>query len=158
MTTATVFMTLTKIGVIATAALGCATASRGIGQGADATMQGPSALVALDPSVVLGRKSDLLTAAELSAALGLADMTAYDAVLRLRPGFLNPRDPVTGAIGARDVLPAVFVNGMYSGGPEVLRVISVSAVAEMQYVRSLDALYRYGPQYGAGVILVRLRR
>jgi hypothetical protein len=55
------------------------------------------------------------------------------------------------------MVPAVFVNGMYSGGPEVLRGITVSVLAEMQYVRSFEATLRYGPDYGAGVILVWLK-
>jgi hypothetical protein len=99
-----------------------------------------------------------LIAADLSAAPGLANATAYDAVLRLRPGFLNPRDARTGTIASRGVLPAVFVDGVHYGGLDDLRVIAASAVAEMQYVRSFDALHRYGPGYPAGVILVRLRR
>lgn len=157
MTTTTMFLALTKIGLITAAVLGCATGNREAGHG-DATIQRRSASLDLDPSVVLRRRDDLLTAAEVSASFGLADMSAYDAVMRLRPTFLTPRVDYTSIVGSRSVLPAVFVNGMFSGGPEVLRLISVSDVADMQYVRSLDAMHRYGPEYPGGVILVRLRR
>ena len=131
-----------------------------MGHDGDPTIQNPSASVALDRSVapLPSRTGDALIAADLSAAPGLANATAYDAVVRLRPGFLHPRDARTGTIASRGVLPAVFVEGAFYGGVEVLRVISASAVAEMRYVRSFDAMHRYGPAYRAGVILVRLRR
>ena len=160
MATATTLMTLTHVGVFGAVALGCATAAREIGHDGDPTIQNPSASVALDRSLTPppSRTGDALTAADLSAAPGLANATAYDVVLRLRPGFLNPRDARTGTIASRGVLPAVFVDGVYYGGIDVLRVIPASAVAEMQYVRSFDALHRYGPHYPAGVIVVRLRR
>jgi hypothetical protein len=160
MATATTLMTLMHIGVFGAVALGCATASRAIDHDGDPTIQNPSASVALDRSVapLPSRTGDALTAADLSGAPGLAHATAYDAVVQLRPGFLNPRDARTGTIASRGVLPAVFVEGAFYGGVEVLRVIAASAVAEMQYVRSFDAMRRYGPDYRAGVILVRLKR
>jgi hypothetical protein len=160
MATAITFVTLTQIGVIGAAALGCATASREIGHDEGPTIQSPSASVALDGPVtwLRSRTGDALTAVELSAVPGLANATAYDAVVRLRPGFLHPRDARTGTIAGRGILPAVFVDGVYYGGLEDLRGIAAAMVAEMHYVRSFDAVHRYGPDYRAGVILVRLRR
>jgi hypothetical protein len=87
-----------------------------------------------------------------------ATATAYDALLQLRPGFLHVRDARTGNIAARGILPSVFINGGFVGEADVLRFYAVSAIAEIQYVRSLDAVSRFGPQYSAGAILVYLRR
>ncbi len=158
MTTATTLMTLTHIGVLGAAVLGCAMASGDVAHGRDPTIQSPSAvgddLLTPRPR----RTGDALLASDLSAAPNLANATAYDVVLRLRPGFLQPRDPRTGIIASRGALPAVFLDGTYYGGVDVLRGIVASAVAEMQYVRPFDALYRYGPAYGAGVILLHLKR
>lgn len=161
MTTAATRAMVTQIGaigVIGAAALGCATASREVGHGDEATMQRPAASLSLDRAVTSGsaRTGDVLTAAELSLARGL--VTAYDAVVRLRPGFLNPRDARMATVAGRGLLPAVFVDGAYSGGVDVLRVFPASEVAEMRYVRPIEAMHRYGPDYRAGVILVRLRR
>jgi hypothetical protein len=160
MTIATTLMTLTQLGVIGAAALGCVTASREIRGDRAPRIDSRSTPVALDHSVAPypRRTGDVLTAAEVSAVPGLANATAYDAVARLRPGFLSPRETRTAALPARGMLPAVFVNGAFSGGTDALRMISASAVADMQYVRSLDAMHWYGAQYRAGVILVRLKR
>jgi hypothetical protein len=143
---------------IAAVALSCATANTDIGDRSPIQ----SSSTPLDHDVALTplphRALDILTAAELAAAPGLAHATAYDAVLRLRASFLHARDARTSTIAARGMQPAVFVNGMYYGEIDALRLISVSAVEEMLYVRPFDAMNRYGGDYRAGAIVVRLRR
>jgi hypothetical protein len=47
-------------------------------------------------------------------------------------------------------------NGLFSGKADVLRAIPASSVAEVRYIRAIDAIQRYGPSYTAGVIPVRL--
>jgi hypothetical protein len=160
MATATPLKTFLRIGVLGAATLACATTGQDIARDQASTLRPSPAAVVLDPSVASPSRpnSDALTAAELAAAPNLAYATAYDVLMRLRPAFLTPRDPRAGAVAARRALPAVFVDGADYGGLEVLRGIAASAVVDMQYVRSLDAMHRYGPDYGAGVILVRLRR
>ncbi len=158
MRAATTVKTMTQVGVIGVAMLGCATASHEPRRDRAATLRAPTTAIARDPAIASfpWRASDVLTAAELSA-MGLTGATAYDALLRLRPGFLNPRDVRTSITGIR-VPPAVLVEGAYWGGPEALRDLVASAVAEVQYLRPMDAIHRFGPDYVAGVILVRLRR
>jgi hypothetical protein len=119
-----------------------------------------SSSITLDGSIepLPYRAADVLTAAELASSPGLASATAYDAVVRLRSSFLRSREARTGTIAARDMLPAVFVDGMYYGDVDALRLIAIFAVEKIQYVRSFDALARYGPNYSAGVILVTLER
>jgi hypothetical protein len=160
MATATTVVTFTQIAMIGAVALGCATASRESGKRGDATIRSPSESVVRDRSLtpLPSRASDALTAAELSATSGVATATAYDVVVRLRPGFLSPRDARTGIIASGGVLPAVFIDGVFVGEVDALRSIAAPAVAEMQYVRPFDALHRYGPDYRGGVIVVRLRR
>jgi len=160
MITTTTLVTSTQVCLIGAVVLGCATTSRAISDSERAAIPSPSAFVARDASIAPApaRPSDILTAAELAAAPGLANGSLYDAVAQLRPTFLNPRDARTGFTGSPGTLPAVFVNGMLSGGVEALRMIPASAVVEMRYVRSFDAVLRYGPDYGAGIILVRLGR
>ena len=142
------------------ATLGCATATREIGHDQDRTIHRPSSSIALDAAItpLPYRASDILTAAELATTPGLGTANAYDAVIRLRASFLHPRGARTGTIAARGMFPSVFVNGTYYGDLETLRLIAIFAVEQMQYVRSFDAMQRYGPDYSAGVILVTLKR
>jgi hypothetical protein len=160
MVTATTLVRFTRIAMIGAAVSGCATAGRESAQRGSPSIQSPSESVARDRTMtpLPSRSSDVLTAAELSAAPGVASATAYDAVVRLRPTFLSPRDARTGIVASRGALPAVFIDGVFVGGVDALRGITAFAVLEMQYVRPFDALHRYGPEYRAGVIVVRLRR
>ena len=159
MTTAMRLVTLTQIGVIGAATLGCATTSRGVDPVGDAVALSSTASIARDPSIARpSRQADALTAVELAAVPMLAHATAYDALLQLRPSFLHQRNPRTGNIAARGVVPAVFINGGFAGEVDVLRFYTVATIAEIQYIRSFDAVHRFGPDYSAGVILVYLRR
>ncbi|HEV3486381.1 MAG TPA: hypothetical protein VG106_13305 [Vicinamibacterales bacterium] len=159
MRAATVVKTMTQVGVLGVAVLGCATASHETGRDRTSTLRTPSTSVAGDPMIVPppGRTSDVLTAVDLSSESRFGTTSLYDALARLRPRFLHPRDVHTGSIASR-AAPAVFVNGGHWGGLEALHTIHVTTVVDVKYVRPIDALHRFGPAYGAGVILVRLRR
>jgi hypothetical protein len=153
--------TLMRLGTIVTMALGCATANRDTERDprpvAIRSTPGPS--FPGDPAALPpGRPSDALVAAEILSAADVVNATAYDAVARLRPTFLSPRDARTGRPASRGYFPSVFIDGAFSGGTEVLRQIPVSAVAELRYLRPNDAQLRYGPHYAAGIILVALSR
>jgi hypothetical protein len=143
-----------------TAALGCTTGSRDIAHDRATTRRVPTSSVARAGALapVPHRAGDILSASELSSVQALGSATAYDVLMRLRPGFLLPRTDRNGPLGMRGVLPAVFVNGAYYGEVDALRVLSASTIAEVQYVRSLEAQHWYGADYQAGVILIRLRR
>jgi hypothetical protein len=161
MTSITTFATSMLLSVIGMTAVGCATASGDAArdQRPLATRPTPGPVSRDDPAgLPPGRTGDALSAAEILAAPGLALTNAYDAVIRLRPWFLNPRDHRTGRLASHGHAPAVFIDGSFSGDTEALRLTPISAVAEVRYVRPSDALHQYGPRYPAGVILVRLRR
>ena len=145
--------------VIGVAVVGCATAHHDDGRDRASMLREPSTPTDIDRVIAVSRPaSDVITAAELSAAPAFATATVYDLVVQLRPAFLSPRLGRAGRIASRDLPPAVFIDGMHSGGPEALRLVPAAAVKEMQYLRATDAMHRYGPSYSAGVIVVRLRR
>jgi len=78
------------------------------------------------------------------------NLSAYDAVRRLRPLWLTGRglsDPVM-----------VHLDGAPRGGVEVLHSIQAVQVFGMQYMSAPDATNRFGTGYRNGVILVATRR
>jgi hypothetical protein len=158
MSTRTVLETLAHVAMAGMATLGCATTGRETANARTPIMsQRPPASVTLDRSVdpQVTYAGDLLTSAELSAVPHLSN--AYDAVARLRPAFLTARERRTQTGSSRSVGLAVFVDGTFNGGIEVLRTIPSVAVSDVRLVRSLEAVHRYGQNYPAGVILVRLK-
>lgn len=84
--------------------------------------------------------------------------TLHETIARLRPVYLHPRQVRSTSIPHAGVLPVVFINGNFFGPAEALRSIPVSQVAEVQFIRPVQAMHRYGPDYGAGIISVRLKR
>ncbi len=93
------------------------------------------------------RNRNLITAEELS---GLSVSTAFEAVRRLRPAWLQSR--------GRSPLPAVFRNNSRWGGdPSSLESIRIDSVTEMRFLSASDATTRYGTGFTGGVILVVTR-
>lgn len=81
-------------------------------------------------------------------------MTAYEAVVQLRPAFLRAR----GARSIRDPSPnarIVYVNDMRHGGIDVLRSIRVEEIDEIRFISAADATTRWGTGHAGGVIQVR---
>lgn len=76
----------------------------------------------------------------------------YDAVQRLRPGFLRARSTAT----TSNAYPVVYVDGQRRGTLEYLRSINNRQVAEVRYMSALDATQRYGMNVEAGVLDVKL--
>jgi len=93
--------------------------------------------------------SNVLTRQELST---IAVQSLYEAVQRLRPGFLRARTTSAGP----GFLPVVFVDGIRKGSPEYLRSIPSSEVNEIRYLTVQDATTRYGMNVEAGVLDVKL--
>lgn len=75
---------------------------------------------------------------------------AYEAVQRLRPGFLRARSTAS----RTTAYPVVYVDGLRRGSPEVLRFIPAAEVAQVRYLSAVDATTRYGMNVEAGVIEV----
>ena len=86
--------------------------------------------------------SSLLSAEDLSE---VANLSAYDAIQRLRPQWLQVR--------ANNPPPQVIMNGSpMVGGPEMLRTVQVSDLTSIRYRNGRDATTRYGTGYGGGAI------
>lgn len=79
---------------------------------------------------------------------GIHQLSAYEAVQRLRPRWLVTR---TGAA------PQVHVDGTIQS-VEVLRTLRAVDVQEMRFLNAADATTRFGTNYVSGVILVTTKR
>lgn len=91
--------------------------------------------------------ANLITMEEIEP---VANLSAYEAVQRLRPRWLQLR-------GGTDVPPVVFLDGSNMGGPDVLRSIQASTVRQMLFRSGSDATTRYGTGFGGGTIEVTTR-
>ena len=90
---------------------------------------------------------DRITEAELAP---IAQMSAFEAIERLRPRWLQSR---TGW------LPTVHLDGSTSAaGEEILASIPCSEVAGMQYLSASDATTRFGTNYANGAILITTKK
>ena len=97
---------------------------------------------------------NILTREELATVGG----TAYSAVERLRPLFLNIR-PGSRTLHAASPRLHVFIDGDFAGGIDALNALPVATVESIWRVEATIAFTRYGAIRAAdGVILVRLRR
>jgi hypothetical protein len=97
--------------------------------------------------------NDLITRAQLEA---LETMSAYDAIQRLRPTWLQSRGP-TSLIGG-PTLPQLHINDSRSRSLDELRTLPVTEVETMEFRSASDATTLYGTGYPGGVIEVRTRR
>jgi hypothetical protein len=90
-----------------------------------------------------------LSGVEVQAAR-VAD--AYEAVQRLRPGFLRSRSPERPGLGSSI---QVYIDNHMAGGLDMLRTVPAAAVAEIEYLSAPDATIRWGGRFREGVIHVR---
>jgi hypothetical protein len=90
---------------------------------------------------------DRITEAEL---LPLDQLSAYEAVQRLRPRWLQVRTRLE---------PMVHIDGaVRTDGLADLRSLRCTEVQEMRYMSPADATTRFGTGYGNGLILVTTKR
>jgi hypothetical protein len=87
---------------------------------------------------------------------GLEAISAYDAIQRLRPTWLQSRGPTSLAGGP--TLPRVHINQSRTGSIDELRTIPVTEVELMEFKSASDATTEYGTGYPGGVIEVATRR
>ncbi len=86
-----------------------------------------------------------------SEILAVRPITAYDAVLRLRPTALNPA-------GGHSFLPSVYLDGLRMGGPEELTHISAIDIVGIEFLTPIEAAAKYGPTgRSGGAILLTTR-
>ena len=95
---------------------------------------------------------DVLTARELARHPTLAHATVLDAIVALRPEYVSTTR--VGSSGLKPAAPQVVVNGNREG-LDALRNIDVSTVVEIRFVRSTEAVARFGSEYyRSGAIVV----
>jgi hypothetical protein len=99
---------------------------------------------------IAGAGRDVITAAEIVAAR-VTDV--YQAVSQLRPEYLRRR-AVTTVPTITPVSVAVYVDDVWFGNAESLRLVPLDRVRQIRYVTRADAELRYGRRLPAGVILV----
>src|SRR2546423_588852 len=78
-------------------------------------------------------------------------ITAYDAVLRLRPTAPSPA-------GGSSFEPTVYLDNLKLGGPEELTRISAIDIIGIRFLTPIEASARFGPSFrGGGAILLTTR-
>ncbi len=97
-----------------------------------------------DPVTTSGSRSDVLTATELASRTG----SAMDAIRALRPRFVRS--------GPSGTAPVVYLNGVRLETAQLLNALRASDVAEVRFLRGIDAVTRYGGGHSDGAILLRL--
>jgi hypothetical protein len=116
----------------------------------------PAAVYAQDSAKAkpkIKRNPDVISMQEIEATTDAHD--AYELVKRLRPLWLTMRG--VGSINLPVAELAVYVNGVRMGGPDALRDIPRTGVAEMRFLRATDATQRFGTGHENGAILVTSR-
>jgi hypothetical protein len=85
----------------------------------------------------------------------VGDLTAYDALRRLRPAFLRSRDVSTPSHSP--VAVTVFVNGDRTYGVDALKNLLSRTVREIRFYEPAEANVRFGTGNNGGAILVTLK-
>lgn len=77
----------------------------------------------------------------------------YELVNRLRAEYLRDRGPASLRSNQRS-RAVVFMNDQEYGILETMRNIPISHIAEIRFYSGIDAVAKYGSQYGGGVVLL----
>ena len=106
-------------------------------------------------------QKNVLTAAEI--ANGAQVTTAYDAVSRLRPMWLNPTDVTVYSSGTagQSVQKAqvrVYLNDFNVGDIDYLKSVAAESVQEMRFLSQTETGSRYGPTDGQVAIVLILKK
>ena len=100
------------------------------------------------------RQRNVITAADLAE---LPEVTAYDAVQRLRPRWLSTAR-VVGGTGDAHQTPKVIVDGLAQGDINALYQYLAQDILEIRFMSAADATTRFGIGYPVGTIVVQTRR
>lgn len=120
-----------------------------------------AALVLGRPLVAQRFQKNVLTAAEIDN--GAQITTAYDAVSRLRPMWLNPSDVTiqsAGTVGQSVQIAKVrvYVNDFNVGDVDYLKSVAAESVQEMRFLSQNETAGRYGPTDGQVAIVLTLKK
>jgi hypothetical protein len=79
-------------------------------------------------------------------------LTAYEAIMRLRPTYLSWQRIATG-----NERRLVYVDGMLMGGLDVLRTMPAADIHEVRLLTTLSGAYGYPLNNSGGAILITTR-
>lgn len=97
---------------------------------------------------------DALTAEEIATTTA---QNAYEAISLKRPIFLQSRGPrsfQSPGRGQSNEYPVVYLDRMYYGELESLRLIPVQQISEIDYLDMNDAMVQFGSGHSGGIILI----
>jgi hypothetical protein len=117
----------------------------------------PASLIAQDTThkqPKIKRNPDLISEQEIQAAPD-ALRTAFSLVEQYRPGWLVIHG--SSSILLETAPPQVYVGGVKRGGPQSLEDVDRASIKEIQHLRSIDAMQRFGTGHENGAILVILK-
>ena len=83
--------------------------------------------------------------------------TAYEAVQRLRPNFLNYQ-PQTTVRNPNPPVPVVYLDEQFAGDLSALNHMLTSQIENIRFYRSSDAMIKYGMDRTGGVISVTSKK
>lgn len=106
-------------------------------------------------------QKNVLTAEEIEK--GAQITTAYDAVARLRPLWLNPHDVTfqsAGTVGQSVQMAKVrvYVNDFNVGDIDYLKSVDAETVQEMRFLSQNETASRFGPTDGQVAIVLTLKK
>jgi hypothetical protein len=102
------------------------------------------------PSHVAPRDRNLITADEIARSNA---SNAYEAVERLRPGFLRTRG-VESIQHPEPPTPMIYLDGMRYGPLQTLSTVPAMGILSIQYLNAVDATQRFGMGHAGGAILI----
>jgi len=113
------------------------------------------------PAAAQRYQKNLLTAAEIANRAEVT--TAYDAVARLRPMWLNPSDITLRSVGTAGVAGQVakvkvYLNDFNVGDIDYLKAVAAESVQEMRFLSQNETASRYGPTDGQVAIVLVLKK
>ena len=111
---------------------------------------GVIALQACGGGLAVGRDRAVISREEL-ATDDIATLSAYDAVQRLRPGWLSPRG-ASSVSGSANRFPGVMLSNNVMDDVAILHTLPVTDVESMRYLDARDATTRFGTGYVNGLI------
>jgi hypothetical protein len=120
-----------------------------------------AALALSRPAAAQHYQKNVLTATEI--ANGAQVTTAYDAVARLRPMWLNPSDVTFQSAGmaGQSVQIAkvrVYLNDFNVGDIDYLKSVAAESVQEMRFLSQNETASRFGPTDGQVAIVLILKK
>lgn len=98
----------------------------------------------------MSARRDVITEEEIEASNAT---NVYDLVASLRGEYLKDRGIISIKTNTREKA-VVFLNEQEYGVVETMRNIPKGRIAEVRYVSGVDAVNRFGAQYGGGIILL----